>query len=822
MSFLDEVNGITSKKTTTSSGSSSGFLGGIRQLDEREQKLSKLKAEAETAAAESRRLNSPASLAVETVKGIPKTVWQGAKALVDDPMRVLATPVIRAEQAIAASAGRAIGGDFGGRLERAANQPMTLPSALGGQGGTIEPQRGFDNGGAAQIAGDAAQYAATIYTGGRAKPLVDLAGKGFIKQAAIQGSKEGAIGMGGYMGGAEASREGSTAGSIAMESGKGLALGGFLGGVLGGGGAALAKPGALRAAAEAEATRMRPLPVRDDGSPGGSSSTAKDLTEDEFMKGQGTPLYHGTNQDFNAFSNASRGNSTKMGSAKRGTFFTDSPTEAKSYADFADSNLVANEKAFNKEVSRLTKLQAEAERKAQITRNPSDWEKSAGLTEQLENFYLDETRDNVVKNAKVIEAYADLKNPMVYDFAGAGAKDSTSGGISELIKQARKNGNDGLIMKNIVDDPGKSGIPTTHTVVFDSKNIKTTSQLRAEYQATKSVPAEGNINIRRIKQLPVTGGGRARNVPINRAQEPHLTNAEMPTINMGARTSKSDLPTIDLDAPAPIIKAGNRGSVRPEVRTKAGTKADTGSDFTFESIGPPKLSPRVPKPARAETTAKAPRKASEGLKTPVRSQITAPTGRPVTMDIPRKTATVPVREPKAGEAVTKPKAATDINKKLAAAGFDQVDEDLMPGIASINKADQIEKVARLLEDVEASKKMAYGEIPMPDGVAPQVLFNAVKNRAVQEADGVTLQRLATSKIATERSQAAQTLGSSGFNNGPADAIDAMQDITKTRTKAAERRKQPSDAKKEVKTEKAFIKKAQAKRTWDDVVDGLTC
>ena len=217
--------------------------------------------------------------------------------------------------------------------------------------------------------------------------------------------------------------------------------------------------------------------------PSSAQQAIKDgLTEEQFVKGQGTTLYHGTNQDFNAFSNASRGNSTKMGSAKRGTFFTDSPTEAKSYADFADSNLVANEKAFNKEVNRLTKLQAEAERKAQTTRNPSDWKKSEDLTQQLEDFYLDETRDNVVKNTKVIEAYADLKNPMVYDFAGAGAKDSTSGGISELIKQARKNGNDGLIMKNIVDDPGKSGIPTTHTVVFDSKNIKTTSQLRTEYQ----------------------------------------------------------------------------------------------------------------------------------------------------------------------------------------------------------------------------------------------------------------------------------------------------------------------------------------------------
>jgi len=854
MSFLDGVNGVTSKKTTTSSGSSSGFLGGIRQLDEREQKLSELKAEAETAAAESRRLNSPASLAVETVKGIPKTVWQGAKALVDDPMRVLATPVIRAEQAIAASAGRAIGGDFGGRLERAANQPMTLPSALGGQGGTIEPQRGFDNGGAAQIAGDTAQYAATIYTGGRTKPLVDLAGKGFIKQAAIQGSKEGAIGMGGYMGGGEAAREGSTAGSIAMESGKGLALGGFLGGVLGGGGAALAKPGALRAAAETEATRMRPLPVRDDGSPGGSSSTVKDLTEDEIVKevnvqesnvdgklsGYSKKIIYRTSKngtiEVDVYIKSPESPNAGKAGAPEGHVWSETMSLTKAQQKFQTTDrqtlaqrIVNPHEGYN--------YQTETYQTAKGLSKPTPAQQAVkdGLTEdEFNKKYFSQhkdiknttpesrqaTKDSILKdgfdkqglNVNTLPVnrgfdYSNKNTPVDFTERSYGNK---KGDVVYLLPEEAniKTGNGHVNAKG-----WKPKSEDVITIEYDGQSSYEayTNQLRARYQAAKSVPAEGNINIRRIKQLPVTGGGRARNVPINRAQEPHLTDAEMPVIKMGSVPKRTP-------DNLPVIEAGESKSANlpKQSSTTKTVKSDSTPDFTSEPIKEPS------KPASAKLPTRKPGKASEGLKTPVRSQITAPTGRPVTMDIPRKTATVPVREPKAGEAVTKPKAATDINKRLAAAGFDQVDEDLMPGIASINKADQIEKVARLLEDVEASKKMAYGEIPVPDGVAPQVLFNAVKNRAIEEADGVTLQRLATSKIATERSQAAQTLGSSGFNNGPADAIDAMQDITKTRTKAAERRKQPSDAKKEVKTEKAFIKKAQAKRTWDDVVDSLTC
>lgn len=198
---------------------------------------------------------------------------------------------------------------------------------------------------------------------------------------------------------------------------------------------------------------------------------------EEFIKAQGTPIYHGTNQDFDSFSVSSRGNMTKAISAKEGTFFTDSKEEAQIYAEEADRRLVANEKNFNKQVAKLQKLQQQAERKAQTTRNPEDWKKSEDLTTQIEDYYLNETRDNPTQNAKVIEAYHTLKNPKVVDFEGSSALDSSTGGISKLIKEAKKEGYDGLIMKNISDSPIRLDKPTTHTVVFDVKQIKTKSQL---------------------------------------------------------------------------------------------------------------------------------------------------------------------------------------------------------------------------------------------------------------------------------------------------------------------------------------------------------
>ena len=192
------------------------------------------------------------------------------------------------------------------------------------------------------------------------------------------------------------------------------------------------------------------------------------------------------------------------------------------------------------------------------------------------------------------------------------------------------------------------------------------------------------------------------------------------------------------------------------------------------------------------------------------------------MDIPKRVATVEPKAQKPGQATTIAKGARELNRKLVEEGYDAIPEDELAKIGSINKADQIEKTARLLDDLPSAIRMAMRQEPIPDGVAPQVLFNAVKNHAKKAGDFELQSRLARSSILEERATAAQTLGSAGFNNDPVDAVAAIKEIEDVRIKAKERRKQVSDVKKEVKAGDVAIKKVTAKKTWDDVINSLTC
>lgn len=601
MAFLDTLNGGTpTSSTPTKASGSSGFLGSVRRRTDRENTIAGYQVEAEKAKVESDRMNNPWELTKETVKGIPRVLQSVGKALVDDPMKTLATPVIRAEQALATAAGRAIGGDFGGRLETAANQPMEVPSIFGGPGAVIEPQRGWDDGGAKQILGDTAKYAATVYTGGKVPATAGTAFLGNITKAGIQGAKEGAIGAGAYMGGDELQRRDSTIESTLRETGKGVAIGGGAGLVLGAGGAALARPGALARAAEAEATRLRPLPV-----------------------------------------------------------------------------------------------------------------------EQL-------------------------------------------------------------------DTPGAGVIPES--------------------------------NIRRFKQLPVEDANirpgatraNARQVNITRESEPYLSEDQLPVINAGPR-AQSSLPEIQFARPASRAKSDISYEPIPQV-------APGVSNVVSKA---PEVASGVTKTTRTSTKRTVGTKPLPKSKPSPQVRITSTGGRPVTMDVPKQVATVEVKAPRPGQPTTVSKAASDANRKLVEQGYDAIPEDQLAKIGSISKADQIDKVSRLMDDPNVVD-MAVGTKPVPDGVAPQVLFNAVKNKATKEGDFETLRRLTRSKIAEERATAAQTLGSSGFNNEPADAVAAMREIEDLRAKAKTRRRQPSDVKKEAKAGDATIKKVVAKKTWDDVINSITC
>jgi hypothetical protein len=206
-----------------------------------------------------------------------------------------------------------------------------------------------------------------------------------------------------------------------------------------------------------------------------ASEAKKYKSAEEFVNNQKI-LYHGTNQDFDKFVKSDLGKSTGAVSAKEGFFFTDNMSEAQNYANVADSKMVANFKKFQKQSEKYAKMVELAENQAQRT---GDWDKVTKLQEEWNKFELDATRDAVVKNAKVYETVLDMKNPLTIEINGR----PEPGQLTDTIKQAKKQGYDSVIFKNISDNPGVSIRPggeqftSNHYVVFSPSQIKTKSQL---------------------------------------------------------------------------------------------------------------------------------------------------------------------------------------------------------------------------------------------------------------------------------------------------------------------------------------------------------
>lgn len=141
-----------------------------------------------------------------------------------------------------------------------------------------------------------------------------------------------------------------------------------------------------------------------------------------------------------------------------------------------------------------------------------------------------------------------------------------------------------------------------------------------------------------------------------------------------------------------------------------------------------------------------------------------------------------------GEKVSK--AASDVNSEIVALGFEELSPEDQASFDPITKAEQLQMVGKMLEkDYEKAKKMATTGENIPKKVHPQVLFNAVKNKAIAEADVNTLRDLALSPIAKERSLAAQSLAASGFNNTEAmgDPVRAMQELVTERERQAQKK-----------------------------------
>ena len=206
-----------------------------------------------------------------------------------------------------------------------------------------------------------------------------------------------------------------------------------------------------------------------------------------------------------------------------------------------------------------------------------------------------------------------------------------------------------------------------------------------------------------------------------------------------------------------------------------------------------------------------------------------PVESPGSQEIGTSKVETPITETPATGKVSK--AARDINNSLVEQGFDELPASELAKYTPITKKETTERVTNLIsDDPDLARKAATGQEAMPSDIHPQVLFNAVKNKAIQDGD-VNLQRdLAKSPIATERSVAAQTLGASGFDNNPlkADLVTAMQEVGKARIEATAKK---LGGEKNLKTTKEIVvkqikaeitKKIPTKMDWSQFIESIQC
>jgi hypothetical protein len=162
-----------------------------------------------------------------------------------------------------------------------------------------------------------------------------------------------------------------------------------------------------------------------------------------------TVLYHGTATNVSAFDPRKAGGVTKARSAKLGTWLTSSPKTADGYADFASG----------KPVQDLMDASYAAERAKQ-------WDKANALMAKAEAI---ESSGGSGQNIMPLYVKGKIKS---IDMDGV-KYDPDDVNLSEMVRDAKREGFDGLKLKNFSDEAGYGNYePTDHIVIFDPKNIR--------------------------------------------------------------------------------------------------------------------------------------------------------------------------------------------------------------------------------------------------------------------------------------------------------------------------------------------------------------
>lgn len=167
----------------------------------------------------------------------------------------------------------------------------------------------------------------------------------------------------------------------------------------------------------------------------------------------GRRMFHGTADDVAQFSPLHYGRSTGAKSARQGTWLVDDGKTARGYADYA---------AMDAKVKKLVDKSQRLERQGK-------WDAANDAIVEAERLES-EFYNNRLQGQSIMPLYAKGKY-LEKDFGGAEFVD-VEDEIHDLIKQAKREGYDGLRAHNLADDVALNGRPATHQLVFDPQNIR--------------------------------------------------------------------------------------------------------------------------------------------------------------------------------------------------------------------------------------------------------------------------------------------------------------------------------------------------------------
>lgn len=214
--------------------------------------------------------------------------------------------------------------------------------------------------------------------------------------------------------------------------------------------------------------------------------------------------YHGTASDIKGFDKGFKGSATGARSAKKAFWFSDSEGTARSYANFA-----ATEVPVAKLVEQANKAEADGDFDA--------YDRLLGEAEALEQQLIDERRNG----QNIIPVYLP-KDLLVKDMKGRSYDDfGVSDEVAEAIDNAKRDGRKGVKFLNLNDAIGRANLPATHIAIIDSSDIRSVNaqfdpskQDSSDLLADEASPALAQATGPEVGGLPTpTKGSTSQDIP---------------------------------------------------------------------------------------------------------------------------------------------------------------------------------------------------------------------------------------------------------------------------------------------------------------------